>query len=140
MPNTAIQAQWLRLWTRRRAVTVGDDRSPGRDVTVLTYQALATFDDDADPTDESVVARLHPNALEIIDALHDGEPFTVVLDEAHHLAQTWGGCWPRCCSRRTPGSRTGPVVVALTATPRDSLSPAEAELVETLFGPVRYAP
>ncbi|MBK6762686.1 MAG: DEAD/DEAH box helicase family protein [Micrococcales bacterium] len=139
VPNTAIQEQWLRLWTGAGAVTVGDDRSLASDVTVLTYQALATFDDDADPTDESMVARLHPNALEIIDALHDGEPFTVVLDEAHHLAQTWGRLLAEVLQQAHAGQQEGPVVVALTATPRESLSPAEAELVETLFGPVRYA-
>src|SRR5690606_29782707 len=121
------------------SVTVGDDRSLAADVTVLTYQAMATFDDDADPADGSILARLHPNAREIIDVLHDGEPFTVVLDEAHHLAQTWGRLLAEVLQQAHAGRQEGPVVVALTATPRESLSPAEAELVESLFGPVRYA-
>lgn len=139
VPNTAIQEQWLRLWTGAGAVTVGDDRSLATDVTVLTYQALATFDDDADPGEESMVARLHPNAREIIDVLHDGEPFTVVLDEAHHLAQTWGRLLAEVLQQAHAGQQEGPVVVALTATPRESLSAAEADLVDSLFGPVRYA-
>ena len=37
------------------------------------------------------------------------------------------------------GEADGPVVVALTATPRDSLSTSEAALVDGLFGAVRYA-
>ncbi|MFN8183112.1 MAG: DEAD/DEAH box helicase family protein [Candidatus Nanopelagicales bacterium] len=139
VPNTAIQEQWLRLWREAGSVTVGDDRSLAADVTVLTYQAMATFDDDADPADGSILARLHPNAREIIDVLHDGEPFTVVLDEAHHLAQTWGRLLAEVLQQAHAGRQEGPVVVALTATPRESLSPAEAELVESLFGPVRYA-
>ena len=37
------------------------------------------------------------------------------------------------------GVEDGPVVVALTATPRDSLSESEAALVDELFGPVLYS-
>ena len=138
VPNTAIQDQWLRLWTSAGGVTVGDDRSLSADVTVLTYQALATFDDEAD-SEASPIARLHPNAREIIDALHGAEPFTLVLDEAHHLAATWGQLLSEVLDEAHSGRADGPVVVALTATPRDSLSPAEADLVDGLFGPVLYA-
>ncbi len=137
VPNTAIQAQWLRLWRDAGSVTVADDRSLAADVTVLTYQALATFDEDT--SGESVMARLHPNALEVIEALHTGEPFTLVLDEAHHLAQTWGELLAEVLRQAHGGEADGPVVVALTATPRDSLSTGEAALVEELFGPVLFA-
>ena len=56
VPNTAIAAQWMDLW-RHAAVnpdvtvdapTVGSDRRLDCDVTVLTYQAVATFDDEAE--------------------------------------------------------------------------------------------
>ncbi len=46
VPNTAIQGQWLALWEAAGA-QVGSDRDLAADVTVLTYQALATFDDEA---------------------------------------------------------------------------------------------
>jgi superfamily II DNA or RNA helicase len=137
VPNTAIQGQWLRLWTEAGSVSVSDDRSLDADVSVLTYQALATFDDDA--TGDSHVARLHPNARELIDALHGGPAFTLVLDEAHHLAQTWGELLAEVLQSAHAGMKDGPVVLALTATPRDSLSESEADLLDELFGPVRYA-
>jgi superfamily II DNA or RNA helicase len=138
VPNTAIQDQWLRLWKAAGGVTVGDDRSLSADVTVLTYQALATFDDDKD-SEASAIARLHPNALEVIEALHGDQRFTLVLDEAHHLAARWGQLLAEVLEQAHSGRTDGPAVIALTATPRDSLSPAEAELVDGLFGPVLYA-
>ena len=52
----------------------GSDRRLDCDVTVLTYQAVATFDDEADSDDASPMARLHPNARDMIDRLHGGEP------------------------------------------------------------------
>lgn len=136
-PNTAIQSQWIRLWQDAGSPTVGDDRTLTADVTVLTYQAVATFGDEV--SEGSPMARLHPNAREMIDRLHGGEPFTRVLDEAHHLAQTWGELLAEVLQLAHGGASDGPVVVALTATPRDSLSAAEAGLIEQLFGPVLYS-
>lgn len=138
VPNTAIAAQWLELWESVGGVTVGDDRGLSADVTVLTYQALATFDDDADD-DDSPMARLHPNARALVDRLHGGDPFTLVLDEAHHLAATWGELLAQVLEQAHGGRPDGPVVVALTATPRGSLSQSEATLVNELFGSVLYS-
>ena len=58
VPNTAIAAQWMDLWRPEGsnaevavgAPTVGSDRRLDCDVTVLTYQAVATFDDEARET------------------------------------------------------------------------------------------
>lgn len=137
VPNTAIQAQWLDLWRSAGVQSVADDRSLSAAVSVLTYQALATFDDDAQG--ESAMARLHPNAAQVIDALHGDDPFTLVLDEAHHLAQTWGELLVEVLRSAHSGQADGPVVVALTATPRESLSPAQAALTDELFGPVLHS-
>jgi len=86
VPNTATASQWQRLWETAGSVSVGTDRTLDSDVTVLTYQALATFDDES--VAESAMARLHPNTRDFMDRLHGGDPCTLVLDEAHHLAQT----------------------------------------------------
>ncbi|MEZ5158656.1 MAG: DEAD/DEAH box helicase family protein [Candidatus Nanopelagicales bacterium] len=144
VPNTAIAAQWMDLWRSGNAEValsapiVGSDRRLDCDVTVLTYQAVATFDDEVED-DASPMARLHPNAREMIDRLHGGEPYTLVLDEAHHLAATWGELLAEVLRQAHSGRSDGPVVVALTATPRDSLSAEQAALVDELFGPVLYS-
>jgi len=130
VPNTAIQSQWLQLWQRAGSVSVADDRELVADVTVLTYQALATFDEDASEKDP--VARLHPEAAAMVQRLRDGQ-FTLVLDEAHHLAAVWGTLLADVLKQAQA------VVVALTATPRDALNAEEADLMEGLFGPVLHA-
>ena len=62
-----------------------------------------------------------------------------MLDEAHHLAATWGELLADVLRQAHGGRSDGPVVVALTATPRDSLSAEQAALVDELFGPVLYS-
>lgn len=136
-PNTAIASQWMTLWTSAGSVSVGDDRGLETDVTVLTYQAVATFDEEQDAG--SPMARLHPNARDLIDRLHSGPAFTLILDEAHHLAQTWGELLVEVLRDAHAGRDDGPLVVALTATPRESLSQDEAALTAELFGPVLYS-
>ena len=128
VPNTAIQGQWLALWEAAGA-QVGSDRDLAADVTVLTYQALATFDDEAQG---AASARLHPNARATIARLR-ARPFTLILDEAHHLAAVWGQVLVDVLDEASA------VTVALTATPRQALNAAEAAQVEELFGPVLYA-
>jgi superfamily II DNA or RNA helicase len=130
VPNTAIQSQWLQLWRGAGGVSVADGRELAADVSVLTYQALATFDDEA--TGESPSARLHPDAAAMVERLRSGH-YTLVLDEAHHLAQVWGELLAEVLGEAQA------LVVALTATPRESLSQDEAALVESLFGPVVHA-
>lgn len=129
VPNTAIQGQWLALWQGAGSVTVSAQRDLSADVNVLTYQAVATFDDDVDGPPS---ARLHPNAQVTIEALR-AQPVTLVLDEAHHLAAVWGRLLAEVLDAADA------LTVALTATPRQALSPDEAQLADELFGPVLYA-
>ncbi len=75
VPNTAIASQWLALW-QSAGVQVGDDRSLSTEVTVLTYQAIATFDDDLD--EGTPMARLHANARATIDALKADPEVTLI--------------------------------------------------------------
>lgn len=128
VPNTAIQGQWLALWEAAGA-RVGTDRDLAADVNVLTYQALATFEED---TPGPMSARLHPNAQATIDELRT-RPFTLILDEAHHLAAVWGEVLVEVLDEASA------LTVALTATPRLALNTTEAAQMQTLFGPVLYA-
>lgn len=128
VPNTAIQSQWVALWQSAGSATVGTQRELSSDVTVLTYQAIATFDEGKGPPS----ARLHPNALATIAVLK-AQPVTLILDEAHHLAAVWGQVLVDVLDQAQAN------VVALTATPREALSPDEAALTDELFGQVCYA-
>src|SRR4051794_26951193 len=142
-PNTAIVSQWVATWhALRPGVEVGTDRSLDAPVAVLTYQSLAVFDDDdagegAGPP-RSVVDRLHPNGQKVLDDLASSGPWTVVLDEAHHLIEVWGQVLAELFRRLDhPGAPVD--VVALTATPRTRLTAPQAVLVGKLFGGIDYA-
>jgi superfamily II DNA or RNA helicase len=68
-----------------------------------------------------------------IKAMRTGGVATVVLDECHHLASMWGYVI------RAVLSELGDVhVIGLTATPADSLTADEHELIEALLGPVGF--
>ncbi|MDR2987937.1 MAG: DEAD/DEAH box helicase family protein, partial [Nocardiopsaceae bacterium] len=70
---------------------------------------------------------------ERIRALRSGGVATVVLDECHHLASMWGYVI------RAVLSELGDVhVIGLTATPPDSLTTDEEELINALLGPVGF--
>lgn len=135
VPNTAIQNQWIAHWRSftPAVTTAGADRSLDADVTVLTYQSLAVFDPDAETDEEgrlhSPLRRLHANGQELITRLAGAGPLTLVLDECHHLLDVWGRLVAEVLDRLPDA-----VVLGLTGTPPESLSPAEAALVDTLFG------
>jgi superfamily II DNA or RNA helicase len=135
VPNTAIQNQWIAHWRtfEPATTTAGAGRSLSADVTVLTYQSLAVFDPDAETDEEgrtrSPLRRLHANGQELIARLAGAGPLTLVLDECHHLLDVWGRLVAEVLDRLPDA-----VVLGLTGTPPESLSPAEAELVGKLFG------
>ncbi|WP_220090373.1 DEAD/DEAH box helicase family protein [Streptomyces sp. Amel2xB2] len=172
-PNTAIQGQWVREWESFEphpevtdaadaanaasgtsagaevgadtapSVPAGTGRSLDSPVTVLTYQALASFDPDAEVDEEGSergrrsghLHRLRPQGRELVEALRRTGAFTLLLDECHHLLDTWGELLAELL-RELPDA----TVVGLTATPPDRLSPAQAELVRELFGPAVQGP
>ena len=135
VPNTAIQNQWIAHWRSftPEVTTAGADRALGADVTVLTYQSLAVFDPDAETDEEghvrSPMRRLHANGQELISRLAGAGPLTLVLDECHHLLDVWGRLVAEVLDRLPDA-----IVLGLTGTPPESLSPGEAALVDTLFG------
>jgi superfamily II DNA or RNA helicase len=77
---------------------------------------------------------LTPGARERIAALRDAGVGTVVLDECHHLASLWGYLVQAVLAELGDEVR----VVGLTATPPAELTSEEAELYETLLGPVDF--
>lgn len=133
-PNTAIVGQWIDTWDRLRPEGVGaagDDRELSGDCTVLTYQSLAVFDAESDAPG---IARLHENGRALVERLRQAGPLAIVLDECHHLLQVWGSLLDELL-----GELEAECVLALTATPPETLNPAEAALIGRLFGPVTYA-
>ncbi|NGN69294.1 DEAD/DEAH box helicase family protein, partial [Streptomyces sp. A7024] len=141
-PNTAIQGQWVREWTQRfeNAPAAGTGRALADAVNVLTYQALANFDPDAEVDEEggaagSHIERLRPQGREVVEAMRGLGAFTLLLDECHHLLDTWGELVAELL-RELPEA----TVIGLTATPPERLTRAEAELVDELFGPAVTGP
>ena len=137
VPNTAIQGQWVRHWQdfeRPEGCDAGSDRALEDAVNVLTYQSLAVFDPDAETDEEGrsstpVRDRLHTNGQALVRALRDAGPLTLLLDECHHLLQVWGRLLAEILDD-LPDAH----VVGLTGTPAESLTTAEHDLVDRLFG------
>jgi superfamily II DNA or RNA helicase len=76
---------------------------------------------------------LEPAARERVETLRRRGVATLVLDECHHLASLWGYVV------RAAASLLGDVhLVGLTATPPDELTEEEAELYQSLLGPVDF--
>ncbi|MEQ8834508.1 MAG: DEAD/DEAH box helicase family protein [Miltoncostaeaceae bacterium] len=69
-----------------------------------------------------------------LDALRQAGVRTVVLDECHHLASMWGYIVRLIVEELGPGTH----LVGLTATPPGELTADEAELYESLLGPVDF--
>lgn len=134
-PNTAIQGQWIKEWSDSfdgdaRATASRDLRSH---VAVLTYQSLANFDPDVEVDEDGAevrhTERLRPQGRRLVDAMRSRDRFTLVLDECHHLLDTWGELVAEILAELPNAT-----VIGLTATPPDRLTAAEARLVDELFG------
>ena len=152
-PNTAIQAQWMAQWQAAfapDAVPATASRELPTALTVLTYQALCTLgsagngDEEAGRVrvpapgtrldgdgNEEVLSLLHPNGRALIARLRAGGPWTLVLDECHHLLELWGRLL-----QAVIGQLHAPRVVGLTATPPHLMTAEQAVLHQGLFGGV----
>ena len=156
-PNTAVQGQWLREWERfspggAHPQPASGERLLKAGLTVLTYQALSVWDrgsDDEDEVDDTspgiaerrrlavhdpeghdLLSLLHPRGRDFVDAAGRLGPWTLVLDECHHLLGTWGVLVQALT--RALGEDTW--VLGLTATPAAEASPAVSALRDRLFG------
>jgi Type III restriction enzyme, res subunit len=156
-PNTAIQGQWQRS-ARDLGLDVATDRSLTHAVTVLTYQAVAVFDPDAEvdddgqeggasgtvppsetvpdsppPGPDTLLGRLHDNGRAFVDQLKAAGPLLLVLDECHHLLEVWGRLLGELLDELPDA-----MVLGLTATPPEALTADQAVLVDELFGAPLY--
>lgn len=146
VPNTAVQAQWATAWDRRfpsidpAAPRCGTDRDLTSVVNVLTYQSLAVIDDETGRDFRTAALRggdqqallnlLHPNGRALIERATTLGPWTLVLDECHHLLATWGALVSALASELGP--RTA--LLGLTATPATALTQWQRTLHDELFG------
>lgn len=107
---------------------------------VLTYQSLAVIDAETDSTVRREVLRnrdqqalldlLHPNGRAVIERAATLGPWTLVLDECHHLLATWGALVSALAS--VLGAQTA--LIGLTATPATELTAWQHTLHDELFG------
>ena len=139
-PNTAIQAQWIAQWdsafTPADVVAATSSRDLPTPLTVLTYQALCTVGSgsvasDRKLSDERLLETLHPNGRLLLSRLSASGPWTLVLDESHHLLEMWGRLLGVII-----GTLTGPHVIGLTATPPHMMTADQKVLHDELFGAV----
>lgn len=146
VPNTAVQAQWAAAWDNsfpssdRSASKCGTERGLASAMNVLTYQSLAVIDAETDSTVRREVLRnrdqqalldlLHPNGRAVIERAATLGPWTLVLDECHHLLATWGALVSALAS--VLGAQTA--LIGLTATPATELTAWQHTLHDELFG------
>lgn len=161
-PNTAVQAQWLAQWKEfggsgPHPRPASAERALTAPMTVLTYQSLSVWDRTADDEDEQddpsaalaetrraalrgepgadLLDLLHPRGRELVRRAAATGPWTLVLDECHHLLETWGAL----CRALVRALGEDTWVVGLTATPRTSMTARQAELHDDLFGDCDFA-
>jgi superfamily II DNA or RNA helicase len=146
VPNTAVQAQWATAWDKHfpsadpSAPACGADRELASAMNVLTYQSLAVIDDETDRDFRRAVLRggdqqallrlLHPNGQALIERAATLGPWTLVLDECHHLLATWGALVSALASELGPQT----ALIGLTATPVTGLTEWQRTLHDELFG------
>jgi superfamily II DNA or RNA helicase len=142
-PNTAVQDQWATTWDTRFGAAdrpCGTDRDLDASVTVLTYQSIAVIDRGTTAEQRRAVLRegdrkallelLHPNGRAVIDLAAGLGPWTLVLDECHHLLATWGALVRAIVDEL--GQDTA--LIGLTATPPHQLTGWQRTLRDELFG------
>lgn len=143
VPNSAVQAQWVsQLEAFGGTPLVTTERDAQADVVVLTYQAMTTWDrpDEVDADvhaqrrravrgEGDLLSLLHPNALAFVREAAGSGPWTLVLDECHHLLEVWGAL-----TGEVVAALGEPWVIGLTATPPVALTEPQRERLEALFG------
>jgi hypothetical protein len=125
-PTVAIRDQWVQrlcplfLSEPPAATDVSRELADPRPLTLATYQALDSI-------------RRGDELEALIERLRGAGPWTLVLDEAHHLRREWWRCLEALASG-LPGVR----ILALTATPPYDAGFDEWTRYENLCGPIDF--
>jgi superfamily II DNA or RNA helicase len=143
VPNTAVLGQWVDTWNTDfpgDGQPCGADRSLAAPLTVLTYQSIAVIDESttaahrrrvvAGNNRQALLGLLHRNGRDVIERAAELAPWTLVLDECHHLLDLWGALVRAIIE--TLGPHTA--VIGLTATPATLLTGWQRELCQDIFG------
>lgn len=83
---------------------------------------------------EELLALLHPNGRRIVEQMKASGPWTLILDECHHLLETWGYLVRALIEEL--GAET--FVVGLTATPPGEMDTRQETLYRDLFGHAHF--
>ena len=133
---TVLTYQRLTVWDRTSNEPDTDrDTEPGRDTEIpaLARARRAAARDLARPGD--LLELLHPNARDLLARAADLGPWTLVLDECHHLIETWGAL----ALAFTCALGDDVVVIGLTATPPVELTAPQRRVHKALFGTADFA-
>jgi superfamily II DNA or RNA helicase len=84
---------------------------------------------------EALLALLHPNGRKLIGRMKGETEVTLVLDECHHLLETWGHLVQAVVDELGEGV----FVVGLTATPPSEMGIRAEELYLSLFGKADFS-
>ena len=84
---------------------------------------------------DELLALLHPNARDMLTRAASLGSWTLVLDECHHLIETWGAL--ALAFTRTLGDDV--VVIGLTATPPVTFTAPQRRVHDALFGTADFA-
>ena len=139
---TVLTYQRLTVWDRTGGEPdVSNDTSTGSDADPVTApvptqlaRARRAATRDLDQPEE-LLALLHPNARSMLTFAAGLGPWTLVLDECHHLIETWGAL--ALAFTRALGDDV--VVIGLTATPPVALSAPQRRVHDALFGTADFA-
>jgi superfamily II DNA or RNA helicase len=128
--DQALEEQAERLWQASQDDSESWDDQPADREALRGHRArarrLVAAGDQA-----RLLELLRPEARRLLTAMQASGPWTLVLDECHHLISTWG--YVARAFARELGAET--MVLALTATPPIEISTAERSLYLDLLGP-----
>jgi superfamily II DNA or RNA helicase len=124
-PVTVLTSSALSVWNRTADDEDGPDGSDDTsEKTTARRRAALRGDPGAD-----LLALLHPAGRALLDRAAGCGPWTLVLDECHHLLEAWGGL----CAALAEVLADDTWVLGLTATPPRNLTARQQQVHDDLF-------
>lgn len=109
---------------------IADSNNKQYEIEIASYRREARVLISRGGRRDDLLALLHRNGRQLIEHMKHSGPWTLILDECHHLLHMWG-----FLTRAIVEELEGNVfVVGLTATPPSDMDAREAELYRRLFG------